>query len=603
MKIPAKTYPFTLAIIILLALFPSCINNDKLPSSNTQYYTVPKNEDIQFKLLHTNSIDSLNSNFTKAIIDTTGWTKTPSDESKLKQANQLLVKFSIDISKYKTPAMMISGRLVSLSIYRDTTILFSRLPLSTRKCRAKTITKVIPLEGNSTSTIYLAFYYNSIYCLPNLNVFRIGELSHITDHTILLDSADLSVILDSTMGYIFGTIGLIAFIAAFFYKQKSRYMLLYFALFGVTSGLSSIIDLFSVYLNMSSYNLLFAEVTLSTMAPVGFIGFIRYALFPRRSRFLYGTFLFSLAWCVSFPFLSMPFSLNLVYWLGLSINIILVSIALTRERVYARRDLLFPFWGFIILIINLIINILNTVKIISWDASSDFGIMIMMFSLIVYTTKTIVHSREQVQHYELELAQTKNQLLSLEYQNIQSQFNALKGQLDPHFLFNSLNTLASLINVDQSRATRFVEEFSMLYRRLLDVKNEMLVPLKDELRFLNSYTYLQKIRFGENLHFKLEIIEADLGKLVPPLSLQLLVENALKHNEISEDFPLHITIKSDGKYLSIINPLHPKLNTTLRKGIGLENLKNRYLQISNRIPIFARTDKEYVVMLPLIEEE
>ncbi len=117
------------------------------------------------------------------------------------------------------------------------------------------------------------------------------------------------------------------------------------------------------------------------------------------------------------------------------------------------------------------------------------------------------------------------------------QYQSLKDQVRPHFLFNSLSSLATLINTDTSKATQFVHKLSDVYRYVLEQRETELVPLKDDLKFMEDYIFLQKIRFGDNLQIESEL-DLDLNRLVIPLSLQMLVENAIKHNEISKDHPL-----------------------------------------------------------------
>ncbi len=125
------------------------------------------------------------------------------------------------------------------------------------------------------------------------------------------------------------------------------------------------------------------------------------------------------------------------------------------------------------------------------------------------------------------------------------QYQSLKDQVRPHFLFNSLSSLATLINTDAEKATLFVHKLSDVYRYVLEQRENELVPLKDDLKFLEDYIFLQKIRFGDRLRMEIRL-DLDLNRLVIPLSLQMLVENAIKHNEISEEHPLLIEIFSNG---------------------------------------------------------
>jgi sensor histidine kinase YesM len=180
------------------------------------------------------------------------------------------------------------------------------------------------------------------------------------------------------------------------------------------------------------------------------------------------------------------------------------------------------------------------------------------------------------------------------------QYQSLKDQVRPHFLFNSLSSLATLINTDTEKATRFVHKLSDVYRYVLEQREAELVPLKEDLKFLEDYIFLQKIRFGDN--FRVEIkLEVDQNRLVIPLSLQMLVENAIKHNEISKDHPLLITITSTGNGQVIVkNNLQRREVSEPSLGTGLENLK-RQLSYFSKDPLLVMEEEEaFIVRMPTV---
>lgn len=184
-----------------------------------------------------------------------------------------------------------------------------------------------------------------------------------------------------------------------------------------------------------------------------------------------------------------------------------------------------------------------------------------------------------------------------------SQYQSLKDQLNPHFLFNSLNVLSNLVYEDADRSAAFIQKLSKIYRYVLDVQQEQLVSLSQELDFARNYLELQKIRFEENLIFSIKI-ENEKGFLLPPLSLQLLLENAIKHNEASQDHPLFISILQKENELWISNSF--QLKSTLKNdspGIGLSNIRMRYTLLSNRQIEVAQDENEFLVKLPLLEIE
>jgi sensor histidine kinase YesM len=191
----------------------------------------------------------------------------------------------------------------------------------------------------------------------------------------------------------------------------------------------------------------------------------------------------------------------------------------------------------------------------------------------------------------------------LKRENIQSQFKALKNQIDPHFLFNSMNTVYSLIDTHPDKAKEFITKFSKTYRHVLDVKEKVVVSLKDEIEFLNSYIFLQKIRHEGNLEISINIDAEKLNCYIPPLSLQMLVENAIKHNIVSEKNPLKIKIFNTGNSLIVKNKLQSKNSINESTKTGLNNLTERYKYISEKIPEFYIKDNEYVAEIPLLNDE
>jgi two-component system, LytTR family, sensor kinase len=147
----------------------------------------------------------------------------------------------------------------------------------------------------------------------------------------------------------------------------------------------------------------------------------------------------------------------------------------------------------------------------------------------------------------------------LERENSQIRFETLKSQLNPHFLFNSLNVLSSLIKKDSDKAQNFVDEFSSVYRYTLDVIEKPVVELREELDFAKSFLFLQKIRFDNAVDMEINVDASKLNYLVPPLAVQTLLENAFKHNKATAESPLNIKIYNENDSLLVVNNLQPKI--------------------------------------------
>jgi sensor histidine kinase YesM len=209
----------------------------------------------------------------------------------------------------------------------------------------------------------------------------------------------------------------------------------------------------------------------------------------------------------------------------------------------------------------------------------------------------ILHSRS----FLLSWKETKIESERYQKESIAARYESLKNQVNPHFLFNSLNALTNLVYEDQDKAVKFIKQLSEVYRYVLDTRERELVSLSEEVAFLTSYIYLQQIRFGEKLQVHLKI---DAEGMVAPLALQMLIENAIKHNIVSEDDPLTIRIYTDEGYLVVENNLQKKLiSAEPSVGIGLENICNRYKFLSNKQVEVTEASNIFKVRLPLIIEK
>lgn len=196
--------------------------------------------------------------------------------------------------------------------------------------------------------------------------------------------------------------------------------------------------------------------------------------------------------------------------------------------------------------------------------------------------------------------QTSIDMQKLKTEQVFTQFQSLKNQVNPHFLFNSLNALTSLVYEDQEKAVSFIRKLSQVYRYVLDKKDEELVKIEDELDFMENFIFLQQIRFGTNLSVTIE--KKHVAGYLPPLALQLLVENSIKHNVISEKDPLNILIQIDKEFCTIANTIKEKLDKD-STGIGLENLKARYDYLSSKKVEIMNDGKTFTVKLPVLQLE
>lgn len=200
----------------------------------------------------------------------------------------------------------------------------------------------------------------------------------------------------------------------------------------------------------------------------------------------------------------------------------------------------------------------------------------------------------------------KNSLIEVEKyktESLQAQLQNLKNQINPHFLFNNMSVLSSLVYKDQDKAVDFINQLSKVYRYLLDNKDRELVTLEDELAFIRSYTYLLQIRFDTNIKFEVNVDNNSLHKLLPPMAIQILVENAIKHNEISEEQPLTVTIKSIDDVLEVNNNLQLRTNNEPSSKTGLKNIKDRFSYFTDKPVEILENTTSFSVKIPLLHSK
>jgi sensor histidine kinase YesM len=201
--------------------------------------------------------------------------------------------------------------------------------------------------------------------------------------------------------------------------------------------------------------------------------------------------------------------------------------------------------------------------------------------------------------------QAEKQQLQLEAErqqkaNLLSQFETLKNQVNPHFLFNSLNVLLELVHDDAALAEDFIVKLTKVYRYVLELKDQDSVSLREELRFIQNYLFLQQIRFGNSLQLYSQVPESSQERHLPPLSLQLLVENALKHNVVSREQPMAIEMMVEDGWFVVRNSYQPRQDQVISTGIGLSNLRQRYAFLEAPAPSFGVEGAHYVARIPLL---
>ncbi|BDU26181.1 hypothetical protein FLGSB24_29250 [Flavobacterium sp. GSB-24] len=183
--------------------------------------------------------------------------------------------------------------------------------------------------------------------------------------------------------------------------------------------------------------------------------------------------------------------------------------------------------------------------------------------------------------------------------NLGAQYELLKQQVNPHFLFNSLNTLKSMVEIQDPQSADFILKLSDFYRFTLESRKLDLIPLKEELQILDSYVFLLKARFEDGFVLINEVDQKQYESVVPPFTVQLLIENCIKHNVVSLEKPLRIKLYSEDDFLVIENPIQLKRGV-LSTGVGLDNINNRLMHLVHKEIQIDKTETIFKVKIPMI---
>jgi sensor histidine kinase YesM len=228
--------------------------------------------------------------------------------------------------------------------------------------------------------------------------------------------------------------------------------------------------------------------------------------------------------------------------------------------------------------------------------SSISGSILITFliSLFISLTFTAVGFFKAWRRSVVRESELNAQMMSYKYES-------LRNQINPHFLFNSFNVLSDLVYADQAQAVKFIRQMSDLFRYILDNRDKELVSIREELNFLNAYLYLLKTRFDDKITISVNLDPAP-GQYIVPMTLQLLVENAVKHNEVSARNPLNISISQNGGYIEVKNELRKKEIGDDSTKTGLKNISQQFGFFTDKKLEFSEQSGNFVVKVPIIEE-
>ncbi len=289
------------------------------------------------------------------------------------------------------------------------------------------------------------------------------------------------------------------------------------------------------------------------------------------------------------------------------ITILYLIFYLIKKFKYIREKLNI-FIALIFILAPLLMFVTRNFKYVPYISSVYVLISVSILYIFVYNFFARFRKNEaSLVNTKLDLQEKENEILRLEKDRLKNSISHLKGQLNPHFLFNSLSTLTGIIHMDSDKAVNYVEELSNMYRYILQTDNKELIDLESELDLLDSYNYLVSMKYGKNYELNIDIDDDYMDYKLPPLSLQTMIENIFKHNTIDLNHKMKIDIFIADMFIVIINDIHKKESAFQYKekkaGIGQQNITAIYQYYSERKPIYEIKNNKYIVKIPLIDKD
>ncbi|CAN1524815.1 HATPase_YehU-like domain containing protein [Flavobacteriaceae bacterium] len=305
------------------------------------------------------------------------------------------------------------------------------------------------------------------------------------------------------------------------------------------------------------------------------------------------------------------FLVSSIYSFGIGFGVGFINSFLDKKWDWLEQTNLRVYFGIIATILYTVPVVLGidylTFVIFQKMDSSDFLSPRMLWIHLFYIILTLgvsvfMHARSFMMNWK-QASKTEVTQQRIIAGTANAKFETLKNQIDPHFLFNSLNVLSSLIEENPENAQRFTTSLSKIYRYVLEQKDKELVSVAEELSFAKTYMNLLKMRFENSLFYELPETVLNLEAKVVPLSLQLLLENTVKHNVVSEQRPLYIRIYIESDYLVIQNDYQKKEVIQSRQGVGLQNIVDRYSIITKRKVLIEQNEKTFTVKIPILTKQ
>ncbi|MCP4023429.1 MAG: hypothetical protein GY729_16410 [Desulfobacteraceae bacterium] len=537
--------------------------------------------------------------------------------------NSLWLLCRIPAKTWEQPGIYIKGYIDGLEVYLEEKKIYEagkiHLPGSLKPIQIRGIffKHIIPIPRNRTEDakndpveLYLMIPYSHPYDLGPMELLYAGD---IRDLIPLAEKDTLDTLRFQVPLFCLGAVLLftgILLLVLFFIRFNQKYFpFLSFGCFLVASGIS--------YLNLMpvlaafgfGYRLWFTiEVIASLLIPIGILAFVEQIFVSGLGRILRRLWQVQILVAIAAGIWFLADIIPQLIFLGdlfASVSIVFALISIINSKsspalsVKASRMALA---GIMIFAATACVDVLHELGIIGFGGYYyGLGILGLMVSFGYALADHYSHMVQQAKTAALKLSENKQELASLKQANLKARLEALKNQMNPHFLFNTLGTLMTLIEENQELAVEYIQELSKVYRYLLQTRDRRLVTVAREMAFINSYITLVSMRFKSTLSVHINIPQKKYKESIPPLSLQLLLENALKHNVISKSRPLTIDIFiEDEAYITVRNNLQKKKSLEKSHKIGLNNLENQYKFFTEKNVLVMPSKNFFTVKIPLL---
>lgn len=544
---------------------------------------------------------------------TLDWKQVPILPDEITKTNKAFFKLVLPDIRFNDPVLYLQADLENFRVFQGNTLIYE-YPQSSSGNLPDFGFHLIPVDtASGNRVLFIELKFSSVFDLGSMTAAKIGSRNDLLGLAFKTQAESLQTgILTLILGLILFFSGLISLVMFFWKPINFKSPLLPFLSLVLLSGVDYLIKANESFLPFHPF-----EIPNGFLAPllimlIAIIPLLFLIFFER----LYGTGWKQCIRWLKYAHISllsvMIISLFQLEWLdpvgyGALIIMHIEGIVLIVTLLVMKNKDRF-YWmtlsGFVFVYLLAGIDSARSLTSPGYEFSLyGWGVL---FLVIVYSWQELVRYRQThtiVQRVTLELDQKQTELLALQKEQVQTQLQALKAQISPHFLFNSFSTLMGLIEEAPGKASRFVQELSTVYRYLLLSGNKDLTTLSAELDFVQAYRFLLEHRHGEGLLFKFEENSGSTGLMLPVLTLQLLIENATKHNSTSSKKPLEITIRIADKRLIVSNTLQKKSTFGRSTGIGLANIIERYRFYTSEEVLVTETSCEFIVSVPLLDPQ